>query len=686
LAELFSDRPEEDPGRLDFEFDGLARTLAELAWNKDNETPYTVVVRGDWGRGKTTLLRAARRLLDDDEARPRGTRQVRTLWFNAWKYPDEETVLAGLLGALIDALRSSESLLEQLQIFVDERKGTLAARLIGIAAPWLDLSGDASRYQAAEARRAFYDQFESLFGQLWLLWQDGSAALRDTAHLPVARLLAGRQREHALAIFLDDLDRCPQKRVREVLEAISLFLDLPGVCFYLGLDWERLKAIVAASGAMAGREDEFLEKIFQVAVDLPEVSDSGAIDYVRRRLEGSTLRTVLAREEDLQALVGALESAHPRHLKRVLNDLAITLANFRNTGKLGDGAGQVPERAVLALHLLREALPAPEWNELRRLRQNLEGFMRRWRALDEAGEEDAARVEGASDQLRRLHGAGALGAQLVVLDRLEPAQLDLLVHLGSPPREEARAARATRTAHARGGIEWVDIAGGSFAMGDEDIDDATPVHRVTLSPYRIARHPVTNAQYRRFVEAEGRDPPRHWTEGAIPPGKEDHPVVHVSWDDARAYCAWLGAAVDAGRPGAVSLPTEAQWEYAARGAGTRRYPWGDEEPTAEHANFAGNVGDTTAVGSYPQGATPEGVHDLAGNVWEWCADWYGEYGEGEAQDPTGPETGRGRVLRGGAFDGRAGRLRAANRLSAHPGGVYDIFGFRVVWSSPGGPG
>jgi formylglycine-generating enzyme required for sulfatase activity len=201
---------------------------------------------------------------------------------------------------------------------------------------------------------------------------------------------------------------------------------------------------------------------------------------------------------------------------------------------------------------------------------------------------------------------------------------------------------------------------------------------VTLSPFRTSRFPVTNLQYQRFAEESGKAAPRHWVEGRIPEGKEHHPVVYVSWKDAEAYCSWLSRRIQATSGGVVQLPTEAQWEFAARGEEGRRYPWGGDEPTPEHANFGRNVGDTTPVGSYPRGATPAGIHDLAGNVWEWCRDWYGPYVESSAKDPTGPAKGLKRVLRGGSFIIDPLILRGASRNDALPEFDFDHVGFRVV--------
>ena len=228
---------------------------------------------------------------------------------------------------------------------------------------------------------------------------------------------------------------------------------------------------------------------------------------------------------------------------------------------------------------------------------------------------------------------------------------------------------------------WVTLDDGTFTMGSEHGEDnEKPPHQVTLSPYRISRYPVTNRQYRRYVTETGWKTHAYLTEAQVPEGRESHPVAHVSWFQARAYCTWLTKQVG----GVVSLPTEAQWEFAARGAEGREYPWGAEEPDEDRANFGRAVGETTSVDKHPGGATPTGIYDLAGNVWEWCRDWYGPYSEDSITDPTGRAYRGSRVLRGGSFGMAPRYLRAACRYHYHRDRRGVSIGFRVVWSAAGG--
>ena len=237
--------------------------------------------------------------------------------------------------------------------------------------------------------------------------------------------------------------------------------------------------------------------------------------------------------------------------------------------------------------------------------------------------------------------------------------------------------------------ETVLVPAGEFLMGSDNIKDThsykeeRPQHVVFLDAFEIGVFPVTNQQYAIFVKATGREAPRYWPGGRIPEGREYHPVVYVSWHDAVAYCHWLSE-----KTGQVwRLPTEAEWEKAARGIDGRIYPWGNQKPNKTLCNYNMHVGRTTQVGKYPDGVSPFGIYDMAGNVWEWCMDWYDAtyYAKSPKANPTGPNHGKYRVLRGGAWNSDFKTVRSAFRHILIPTTVDYYFGFRCVLSTENPP-
>jgi formylglycine-generating enzyme required for sulfatase activity len=221
---------------------------------------------------------------------------------------------------------------------------------------------------------------------------------------------------------------------------------------------------------------------------------------------------------------------------------------------------------------------------------------------------------------------------------------------------------------------------GEFTMGSDSGDsDEKPVHTVYLDAFWIDQFEVTNKQYQACVDAGTCEPPSSSSSYTHPSYYENlefdnYPVLNVNWDKANRYCeVWAGG----------DLPTEAQWEKAARGTDERTYPWGNDAPNEGLLNYNTNVGDTTTVGSYPGGKSPYEVYDMAGNVWEWVNDYYqSDYYTllgGNASNPFGPDSGQYRVLRGGTWFNSDDDVRSASRNWYDPTYAYN-FGFRCVRS------
>jgi formylglycine-generating enzyme required for sulfatase activity len=207
-----------------------------------------------------------------------------------------------------------------------------------------------------------------------------------------------------------------------------------------------------------------------------------------------------------------------------------------------------------------------------------------------------------------------------------------------------------------------------------------PVALVTVSRFYLSRHPITNAQYERFD-------PNHVRKRTAGAGDE-HPVVYVSSDEAMTFCQWLSTR----EKRRFRLPTEAEWEYAARSNDGRKYPWGNHDGRGDLGNFADrNTGfawsdrkiddgfaESSPIGSFPHGASPFGMEDMAGNVWEWCLDFMEPYKAKPRVNPRGPNSGMKRVYRGGSWKSRFNSLRATTRRANVPSFSCNDLGFRIV--------
>ena len=226
------------------------------------------------------------------------------------------------------------------------------------------------------------------------------------------------------------------------------------------------------------------------------------------------------------------------------------------------------------------------------------------------------------------------------------------------------------------------VASGSFWMGCNDgvdtqcSDDEKPYHKVTLSAYYMDMTEVTQSEYKKCIDAGECDTPTcDWN----PTGTPNRPVVCVNWTQAGEYCAWAGK----------RLPTEAEWEKAARGTDGRKYPWGNEDATCEYAVMYDGTDDGCGTNSTwdvcsksPAGDSPYGLCDMSGNVWEWVSDWYdsGYYTNSPASNPTGPVSGSNRVVRGGGCDDVDDLLRASLRGAGNPSVDDAVLGFRCARS------
>jgi formylglycine-generating enzyme required for sulfatase activity len=294
--------------------------------------------------------------------------------------------------------------------------------------------------------------------------------------------------------------------------------------------------------------------------------------------------------------------------------------------------------------------------------------MTAWRLLNEAKDLMAGGKMKQAEEA--LHGAEELGLNT---DQ-QPLYQQLKAKL---PRQRAVATSSKPVSGVLPAdsldTQMVLVPAGKFTRGSKLGDDEKPVRQIYLNAFYMDKFEVTVGQYARYLEATDMEEPPDWSI-MNQPQHQRRPVVNVSWEDAVNYCKWAGK----------RLPTEAEWEKAARGTDGRIYPWSNEAPTRLHANYGRKDWDDhqalAPVGSFEAGKSPYGIYDMAGNAWEWVFDWYGldYYKNGPERNPIGPAKGEEKVVRGGSWLYVSDFLRSAHRFNAQPMNRHFGYGFRCA--------
>jgi formylglycine-generating enzyme required for sulfatase activity len=301
-----------------------------------------------------------------------------------------------------------------------------------------------------------------------------------------------------------------------------------------------------------------------------------------------------------------------------------------------------------------------------------------WRLLDEA-KSLIAGGKGSSDKMKQAEDTLNSANELGLNNEQQALYQQLLAKL---PRQRSVASSSKPTQEgSAGGAGQADmqempmalVPAGEFTRGSNLAEDETPLHHVYLNAFYMDKYEVTVGQYAKYLEVTDMDEPPDWSI-MNQPQHQKRPVVNVDWEDAVKFCKWAGK----------RLPTEAEWEKAARGTDGRIYPWGNEAPTRLHANYGrkewNNHLSLVPVGSFEEGKSPYGIYDMAGNAWEWVSDWYDYdfYKNSPRRNPIGPATGDSKVLRGGSWLYISEFLRSAHRFAAQPTNRYFGYGFRCA--------
>jgi tRNA A37 threonylcarbamoyladenosine biosynthesis protein TsaE len=343
---ILSDSPLRDTDEARFHFDEFAVTLARLIADPETRTPLTIGISGKWGSGKTTLLRRAQKLLDETNKRRKPSfanedetkssfRKCKTVWFDAWKYNDEDELLVALVRTILYKMQNGE-LKDKFKAFLgqDEIEPTYDFISMFINAFQFKFGGLGAEMQVKfdpekhkeespfKTHTSLFDYFDTAFENLLALWVHGKADYQKI-----------KEKEGALVVFIDDLDRCLPAKAVQVLEAVKLFLDKDGCVFVLGADTRIVQDAITKHYDDAGIRDEnvgdYIEKLIQLRFDLPPVHEDDMNAYVDEHVDDEAL-------VEHWRIITAGAEANPRKVKTFLNDLRLRWAMWQNTGQEGD--------------------------------------------------------------------------------------------------------------------------------------------------------------------------------------------------------------------------------------------------------------------------------------------------------------------------------------------------------------
>lgn len=607
---IMHDAPLSNEKAADFYFDDFAATLARLIASPTTETPLAIGINGAWGSGKTSLLMRVKGMLDQPKTKrayaegSENFRVCKTVWFDAWKYNDEDKLLVALVRVILQAMRH-DGFMNKLKAWMEDPQqssydvmamfiNAFEASFGGLGAEFKFKLDPKKHEQPSpfEKYTAFFDYFDEAFNALLKSWvgDDG-----------------------VLVVFIDDLDRCLPAKTVQTLEAIKLFLDKSGCVFVLGADTRIVQTAVEKHYENAGITGEsakdYLEKVIQIRFDIPPIVEKAMESYLKEQDKSKVDEVMLKR---WGALVAAAE-VNPRRVKNVINDLNLQWYMAVNSGQ----AEGVNKDDFICWQALMRAAPAKFATQIMdiedvKLRHNFLMDALKWQ---NGSPEDQETVRGffkdyeARDS-RRLRG---VLKQVSFSEDFTPEALDSMIYLSAPPQKPSletkieqqapmekkveqelieeyaepseadiawhemleskyESGRVSRVAGAMrgdasrmtiGGIEFVKIPKGPFLMGSRNenelaYDGEKPQHSIDLpSDYWLAKFILTNEQYAEFL-GNKKHPVSEWQK------KKDHPVINVSWDDALEYCKWFNQTHQDELKNAgdlvLRLPTEAEWE------------------------------------------------------------------------------------------------------------------------------
>jgi len=774
------------------DFRGILRDILT-----DGPTPITVGVFGDWGSGKTSLMRML--MADVTDA---GHRAV---WFDAWKFTDESLQRA-LIQRIIDELRGCEdqkssNKLDDLElhlyqdttrdqegeITLDWRQALKGSLKLGVSMLPVVGGGLSEIVKQFDAKGAggVDDLVKSLKREQVKLHRDRYRFLDEFQTTFTTALAPLTRRQKRLVIFIDDLDRCLPDDALRILETVKLYFDAEGCVFVVGMDCRVIEQAIRVRYRNNAADQfscpitgaDYLDKLIQVPFSLPPIAPeelksyitdlcanplAGMVDVccaglepnprkVKRAINAFSILWGVAEKKgnfdpELMMKLVVIQCRHNELFQKITHEpfvLQVLEDRIKQYDSLNDADDtqplrehvtkiNIPDEGKIANEAMVTHSESPrddytsyaENEAIRKLMKCGNGYftdllptqLRKYVFLASATAAQIGEVSRnlwerlTSDDEALMRGACAEIAELSRTDqqRFRRRLLEVMNATGTPAKTRCLAGNALagigdHRFHdhehcylpAEDDFGFRIIPEGPFQMGNDMKDDPegfeneTPRHTVNLPTYYMARFPVTVAQFRAFIDVtEDLDDNKDCLRGA-----SNHPVVRVSRSEANAYCAWLNELLHiieqtSGRlfpeitsqSWVVSLPSEAEWEKAARGVDARKYPWGFEWD-ANRANFAqSGIKTTSAVGCFAGGSSPYGIEDMSGNVWEWTRslDKNYPYVSDDGREKDTDDWSSFAVLRGGSWIIAGPRfLRAATRCGGGLGGDGDI-GFRCV--------
>jgi iron(II)-dependent oxidoreductase len=649
---IISDSPEKDSDI--FGFDAYAKTIAELIAHKKNKTPLVIGIYGTWGSGKTTLMETVLSHLKKIETYEDRShyRDCKTVWFQAWKYREEDEILAAVIEEIFKSM-NNEGFFEGCKAEIEKltkklNMGKVAGAFTKlISGGQIDISEFFSELEYKE-KLGFYDTFQKFFDDLlwtYLKWRP-KVCTDETID----------EEKGVLVIFIDDLDRCPPEKILKVLETIKLFMDKKGCIFVIGAANDIIER--ALEGTYKENASKFMDKIVQVTFNLPQIPVEDFESFIKK-IHPEIKDAIFPY---LKVIVPTMKN-NPRRLKRFLNNVNLQEGLVRNKGikvlyenllywniidyvypSLRDEVKDNAQTLFTLKEFIRDIDSKLENKEiwdipketLEKVPQSLQSYIQKKEMVDIVRKFDVS-----PEQLKQLITFSG------IVESIEEA------------KEKEQEAKVNLD-------KIVEVPAGPFLYGDDR-------HQENIEqPFYIDVYPVTNSQYVEFMKAGGYSDDKYWSQegkkwreknNITEPrfwrdkewNKPDYPVVGVSYYEADAYARWAGK----------KLPTEKEWEKAARGTDGRVYPWGNEFDKEKCNTVGSGMGKTTRVTRYHNGISPYGCYDMAGNVWEWTDSWY------DKEEIT-------KVLRGGSWYSDRDHARCANSGRDNPNLRYYYVGFRCA--------